>query len=153
MSDIFATTNGLIMNIITYIWFICTVPRYKPGDRSNLWSFAIGTVLDLASIPILLDIGLSLYSKLLSDDVQGFGHAVRRFIASFAMFIGPIWGSGSLPWLYVLFSIPLVLLFVSTALFMASFSKMKPLTEEVQNPEIIDQRQEIVNQSNNDVQA
>ena len=144
---------GLIMNIVTYIWFICTVPHYKPGDRSNLWSFAVGTVLDLVSIPILLDIGLSLYSKLLSDDVQGFGHAVRRFIASFAMFIGPIWGSGSLPWLNVLFSIPLVLLFVSSALFLASFNKMKPLMEEDQSAENTDQRQEITNQSNNDVQA
>ena len=71
---------GIVSNIITYIWFLSTVPNYLPGDKSNLWSFAIGTALDLASIPILLDISLALYSKLLPDDVQGFGHGVRRFI-------------------------------------------------------------------------
>lgn len=59
---------GIILNIITYIWFISTVPFYAHGDRSNLWSFAIGTVLDLASIPILLDISLALFSKLISDE-------------------------------------------------------------------------------------
>ena len=72
-----------MLNIITYIWFLCTVPKYKEGDKSNLWSFAIGTALDLASIPILLDISLALFSKLLSDDVQGFGHGVRRFVARY----------------------------------------------------------------------
>ena len=112
------------------------------GDRSNLWSFSIGTVLDLASIPILLDISLALFSKLLSDDVQGFGHAVRRFVASFAMFIGPIWGSRSLPWLNVLFSIPLVLLVIASIMFLTSYNKMKPITNE----EII---HEETNQSNN----
>ena len=117
---------GLILNIVTYVWFLSTVPYYKPGDRSNLWSFAIGTVLDLASIPILLDISLALFSKLLSDDVQGFGHAVRRFVSNIAMFIGPIWGSGSLPWLNVLFSIPLILLIVSTIMFFMSYKKLKP---------------------------
>jgi len=115
---------GLILNIITYIWFLSTVPYYKLDDRSNLWSFSIGTVLDLASIPILLDISLSLFSKLLSDDVQGFGHAVRRFMSSFAMFIGPLWGSGSLPWLNVLFSIPLVLLVLSLVMFLTSFKQL-----------------------------
>ena len=74
---------GIMLNIITYIWFLCTVPKYKEGDKSNLWSFAIGTALDLASIPILLDISLALFSKLLSDDVQGFGHGVRRFVARY----------------------------------------------------------------------
>ena len=133
---------GLVLNIVTYIWFLATVPYYQPNDRSNIWSFSIGTVLDLASIPILLDISLALFSKLLSDDVQGFGHAVRRFVASFAMFIGPIWGSGSLPWLNVLFSIPLLLLVIASIMFLTSYNKMKPITNE----EII---HEETNQSNN----
>ena len=133
---------GLVLNIVTYIWFLATIPYYQPNDRSNIWSFSIGTVLDLASIPILLDISLALFSKLLSDDVQGFGHAVRRFVASFAMFIGPIWGSGSLPWLNVLFSIPLVLLVIASIMFLTSYNKMKPITNE----EII---HEETNQSNN----
>ena len=117
---------GLVLNIVTYIWFLCTVPTYAHHDRSNLWSFAIGTVLDLASIPILLDISLSLYYKLLSDQVQGFGHAVRRFIGNIAMFLGPIWGSGSEPWLNVLFAVPLVLLVLSFIMFCASFKKLVP---------------------------
>ena len=104
---------GIILNIITYIWFLCTVPKFEPGDKSNLGCFAVGTALDLASIPILLDISLALFSKLLSDDVQGFGHAVRRFLSSFALLIGPLWGSGALPWLYILFGTPLILIMIS----------------------------------------
>ena len=142
---------GLVLNIVTYIWFLATVPYYQPDDKSNIWSFSIGTVLDLASIPILLDISLALFSKLLSDDVQGFGHAVRRFVASFAMFIGPIWGSGSLPWLNVLFSIPLLLLVIASVMFLTSFNKMKPTTnDDTTNQE---NNQEEPNQSNTEIEA
>ena len=41
------------------------------------------------------------------------------------MFIGPLWGSGSLPWLNVLFSIPLVLLVLSLVMFLTSFKQLK----------------------------
>merc|ERR1711971_1024220 len=95
-------------------------------------------VLDLASIPILLNVSLALFSKLMSDDVQGFAHGVRRFTSNCAMFIGPIWGSGTLPWLNVLFSIPLVLLVISSVLFLISFKQLKPRTsdnrEEIEQP-------------------
>ena len=87
-------------------------------------------MLDLASIPILLNVSLSLFSKLLSNDVQGFGHAVRRFLSNLAMFIGPIWGSGSMPWLNVLFSIPLLLLILSLGMFIISFKQLKPITSD-----------------------
>jgi len=92
--------------------------------------FAVGTALDLASIPILLDISLALFSKLLSDDVQGFGHAVRRFLSSFALLIGPLWGSGSLPWLYLLFGTPLLLILISAVLVLLSFKQMLPLSQQ-----------------------
>ena len=125
-SDRILILFGLFLNILTYIWFLCTVPYYAKNDRRNLWSFSIGTVLDLASIPILLDISLSLYSKLLSDQIQGFGHAVRRFLGCIAMFIGPIWGSGSEPWLSLLFSVPLVLLVMSLFMFINSYKDLLP---------------------------
>ena len=49
-------------------------------DRSNLPYFVVGTVLDLASVSIILDIGLALLTKLVKDKVQGFATGVRRFI-------------------------------------------------------------------------
>ena len=46
------------------------------------------------------------------------------------MFIGPLWGSGSLPWLNVLFSIPLVLLVLSLVMFLTSFKQLKPTNRD-----------------------
>ena len=36
-----------------------------------------------------------------------------HFDYSFALLIGPLWGSGSLPWLYLLFGTPLILIMIS----------------------------------------
>ena len=63
------------------------------------------------------------------------------------MFMGPNWGSGSLPWLNTLFTLPLVLLVISTLMFLCSFNKMKP-TEENQSEDISNQRREVFDQSN-----
>ena len=46
------------------------------------------------------------------------------------MFIGPLWGSGSLPWLNVLFSIPLFLLVLSLVMFLTSFKQLKPTNRD-----------------------
>ena len=46
------------------------------------------------------------------------------------MFIGPLWGSGSLPWLNVLFSIPLALLVLSLVMFLTSFKQLKPTNRD-----------------------
>ena len=46
------------------------------------------------------------------------------------MFIGPLWGSGSLPWLNVLFSIPLLLLVLSLVMFLTSFKQLKPTNRD-----------------------
>ena len=64
------------------------------------------------------------------------------------MFIGPLWGSSSIPWLNVLFSIPLVLLVISMVMFFMSYKSLKENTEEsseaVQEAENITDRHQSV---------
>ena len=57
------------------------VPRFSPGDISNLPVFAVAVALDLASISIILDISMALITKLVRDEVQGFATGVRRFFS------------------------------------------------------------------------
>ena len=47
-------------------------------------------------------------------------------LSSLAFILGPLWGGGALPWLQVLFALPLVLLVVALALFVDSYKKMLP---------------------------
>ena len=77
---------GLILNIVTYVWMLMFMPRFQPGDRRNLPYFGVGVVLDLASIPIILDIGVSLATKLVKDEVQGFATGVRRLFGKYGTF-------------------------------------------------------------------
>ena len=62
--------GGLLLMLSAMTWLTVTMPRFGPGDRSNLPYFAVGVILDLAGIPTVCDIGLSLYSKLLPSSMQ-----------------------------------------------------------------------------------
>ena len=93
---------GVGIGVLTYVWMLAVIPRFMPStirirrtppfsrflndifsldDRSNLPFFGVAIFLDLVSIPIMLDISMSLLTKLVSDEVQGFATGVRRFFA------------------------------------------------------------------------
>ena len=70
ISDRILIIAGLVLMLFALTWLSATLPRFEPNDRSNLPVFGVGVVLDLAGIPTVCDIGLSLYSKLLPDNMQ-----------------------------------------------------------------------------------
>ena len=65
ISDRKLISVGLILMLVALTWLSSTLPRFQANDRSNLPYFAVGVMLDLAGIPTVCDVGLSLYSKLL----------------------------------------------------------------------------------------
>ena len=70
LSDRGLISAGLLLMLTAMTWLTATMPRFGPSDRSNIPYFAVGVVLDLAGIPTVCDIGLSLYSKLLPSNMQ-----------------------------------------------------------------------------------
>jgi len=127
ISDRKLISVGLILMLVALTWLSSTLPRFQANDRSNLPYFAVGVMLDLAGIPTVCDVGLSLYSKLLPDKMQGVGNAVRRFVSQLAIILGPIWGAGTLSCSpYVMLLVPLALLSLGSLLFLLSYSKLEP---------------------------
>jgi len=125
-NDRFLISLGLGLMLVAVTWFLITLPSFTPGNRSNLPYFAVAVLLDLAGIPTVCDIGLSLYSKLMPNTMQGFGHGVRRFVSQVAIILGPLWGAGTLGDPLVMTVVPLILLAVGTLLFKISYKKMIP---------------------------
>jgi hypothetical protein len=72
---------GIVANVVFYAFNLCIVPIYDKKDRSALPFFGVGVAIDLFSISIILDITMSLVTKIVSNEVQGFASAVRRFFA------------------------------------------------------------------------
>ena len=70
ISDRILISAGLMFMVTALSWLTATLPTFSESDRSNLPYFAVGVLLDLAGIPTVCDIGLSLYSKLLPDNMQ-----------------------------------------------------------------------------------
>ena len=70
VSDRALISAGLVLMVVSLTWLSATLPGFALSDRSNLPYFAVGVILDLAGIPTVCDIGLSLYSKILPDNIQ-----------------------------------------------------------------------------------
>ena len=70
LSDRVLISGGLLLMLTAMTWLTATLPRFGPSDRTNIPYFAVGVILDLAGIPTVCDIGLSLYSKLLPSNMQ-----------------------------------------------------------------------------------
>ena len=129
VSDRIFVAFGALVHIVTLVWFIAMSANFGPHDRSGLPYFAVGVVLDLTSDIMILDFALSLLTKLVRDEIQGFATAIRRFMSNLAMLLGPIWGGASFPWLPWLFGLPMVIMMIATSLFAHSYSKMVPISQ------------------------
>ena len=70
ISDRVLISVGILLMMSALTWLVVTLPTFHTSDRSNLPYFAVGVILDLAGIPTVCDIGLSLYSKLTPDSMQ-----------------------------------------------------------------------------------
>ena len=69
--------------------------------------------------------------------IQGVGNAVRRFVSQIAIILGPIWGSGTLQYPYVMLLVPLLLIILGGFLFFLTYSRLNPVAvnEEEQQEE------------------
>ena len=59
--------------------------------------------------------------------IQGVGNAVRRFVSQIAIILGPIWGSGTLQYPYVMLLVPLFLIILGGVLFLLTYSRLNPV--------------------------
>ena len=59
--------------------------------------------------------------------IQGVGNAVRRFVSQIAIILGPIWGSGTLQYPYVMLLVPLGLIILGGFLFLLTYSRLNPV--------------------------
>jgi len=144
VSDRFLVVSGLVVMVAALSWLTATLPKWHKGDRDNLPYFGVGVFLDLLGIPMVCDIGIALYSKLLPDRVQGVGHAVRRFVSQLAFILGPLWGSGALHWPTVMLAVPLSLGLLSLALFLLSYRRMDTRDGEGENTEAVNERTPLI---------
>eukprot|EP00088_Acartia_fossae_P027034 TRINITY_DN2781_c0_g1_i8.p1 TRINITY_DN2781_c0_g1~~TRINITY_DN2781_c0_g1_i8.p1 ORF type:complete len:640 (-),score=65.92 TRINITY_DN2781_c0_g1_i8:188-1945(-) len=126
VSDRSLVRTGLILSVLALIWHSCTIPRFTVGDRSQVKYFGIGAFLQLLGCPVVSEIGLALFSKLIPENVQGFAHGVRRFFSQLAVLLGPLWGASTLVMPLLMTLMPLGLQLLATVLFVIWYSRMLP---------------------------
>ncbi|GAB6019307.1 hypothetical protein CHUAL_000903 [Chamberlinius hualienensis] len=111
--------------VVSLIWFLATVPWFPIKSWASLPYFAVGIFINLLGISLLIACSVSLYSKVISVDHQGFGHGLRRTMLSCGTILGPLWGGAAVHSPVLLFSVPLAAVAIFLLLFIFSFSRMR----------------------------
>ena len=75
---------------------------------------------------------------------QGVGNAARRFVSQIAIILGPIWGSGTLQYPYVMLLVPLFLIILGGLLFLLTYSKLNPVAVNEEQEEEQGDRSDVV---------
>jgi len=131
-SDRWLVVVGLLLMLAALSWLLATLPSSAHHTRANFPYFLAGVAVDLAGIPTVCDIGLALHSKLVPDRVQGAGQAGRRVLTQAALLLGPLWAPATLHQPALMLAVPLVLLVLGGAMFLASWSRMVVRGEEME---------------------
>ena len=138
---------GLVMMIVSLFWMAAIIPAMDESQRKTLPFFAIGAMIELMGISIICNVGLSLYSKLIPNNMQGFSHAARRLVSQIAIFLGPMWGTGALEAPRIMVAVPIVLLLLCTIMYLMSFNRMDPNLgiRRVETDEVVDDTDDVRN--------
>ncbi|XP_071818929.1 uncharacterized protein [Apostichopus japonicus] len=108
-------TIGLLIEIGALIFLCVFLPmsangRIKTRSINWIWLTMIFMV-QVAGLPFILIANVSLLSKLVPEEIQGFSQGVRRSIMGLGTIMGPLWGAGALT-VPVSFSTVMVILFI-----------------------------------------
>ena len=139
VSDRILVSIGLILMLASLVWLGVVIPSLVEHDRSTLPFFAIGIMLEFMGISIICYVGLSLYSKLIPDHMQGFSHATRRFISQFAILLGPLWGTGTIDFPNISVVVPILILLPGIVMYLVSFQRMIPEARNMEYDVIADE--------------
>jgi len=126
VSDRMLVSSGLVLMLISQVWLGVVIPSLVQHNRSTLPFLVLGIMMQLMGISIICIVGLSLYSKLIPDHMQGFSHATRRFVSQFAILLGPLWGTGTMDFRYTMVVVPILILLPGIVMFLVSFQRMRP---------------------------
>lgn len=108
--------------------------QYK---TSNFISLVSIFVVQVAGLPFILVANVSLLSKLVPEEIQGFSQGVRRSIMGMGTIMGPLWATGATT-TPIAFSTVMVVLFtiVQIMIFMSWKKLAEPKREESLRPRL-----------------
>lgn len=137
---------GTILLTFAMAWFLYFVPQSIPGDQISLYYFAVGIFLDLLGISMLIACSVSLFSKLIGKDCQGFGQGLRRSWGFAGTILGPLWGGALVARPVILFAVPLGLSVIMMALFVLSYVDIgrRTVNMAVEQSRVIDERSPLI---------
>ncbi|XP_077868849.1 uncharacterized protein LOC144359605, partial [Saccoglossus kowalevskii] len=95
-------------------------------DPYLLLILVIPVVVDVAGLPFLAAVVVSLYSKVTTDRTQGLSQGIRRVVDGIGTILGPLWASGTFHILYLNFGVMEGLLVLLFLMMVVSWKKLKP---------------------------
>lgn len=106
------------------------LPFSEPGSHKYLPIFLIFVALDILALPLVVVTSTSLFTQQISDDEQGMGQGIQRFVISVATVVGPLYAGSLLQSTWFMLCSMFVIVFFGTILILAIFRLFKSKHDE-----------------------
>lgn len=127
---------GSLCQVVTLAYCLYWIPHFHSNSDVYLQNTLIllpALAVNVFGLPFLFVCHISLFSKLLHRDIQGFGHGTRRIIAGIAAILGPLWASSLLDDHLLMFGVMLGLNILALLLILLSYKKLN-VADNVEPP-------------------
>nr|XP_057929139.1 uncharacterized protein mfsd8l1 [Doryrhamphus excisus] len=122
---------GLGICNISCVWCLIFVAKPLGGFPWQLTEFIVGVFLQVLGLPFVAVAQISLFSKVTSEETQGFSQGVRRSVGGLATILGPLWAGGLTSNLYIMIGVMMALLVLLTVMLAFSYKRLvEPSGEE-----------------------
>ena len=121
---------GYVLLTFACLIAVIILPFSEPGSHKYLPIFLIFVALDILALPLVVVTSTSLFTQQISDDEQGMGQGIQRFVISVATVVGPLYAGSLLQSTWFMLCSMFVIVFFGTILILAIFRLFKSKHDE-----------------------
>lgn len=126
VSDQILLLSAYIILAIACFIGVTVLPFAQLGSTKYLPIFLLFIGLDILALPLIAVTSTSLFTKQISQELQGIGQGIQRFIISFATVIGPLFAGGLLSQTWLMIATMFLLVLIALLLVIVIYPSFPP---------------------------
>jgi len=121
---------GYILLSLACLIAVLILPFSDEGSQKYLPIFLIFVALDILALPLIVVTSTSLFTQQISNDEQGIGQGIQRFVINVATVVGPLYAGGLLQSTWIMLCSMLFIVLFGTILLIGIYRSFKSKHDE-----------------------
>ena len=122
--------SGYILLSFACIIAASILPFSEPGSHKYLPIFLLFVALDILALPLIVVTSTSLFTQHISQEEQGIGQGIQRFVISIATVVGPLYAGSLLQLTWIMLCVMTLVVLLATFLILIIYRSLRSRADE-----------------------